>query len=125
MIRHVPAFDDSVEDELTLGMGTEGGGGRAYSVEAVTVGVLAVTAAAASMLAASLVTELYPEELEVLEVVDPVLVKGVGLLWITGGARELRDAAASIGAGRPPAALGDLWQLAARIMIRRASSLLW
>lgn len=97
MIRQVPLFDDSVEDELTEGTGTvwlavlllgeallhahsdpegltlEDPRPRPPETEIFGPGVSAP------------VIELYPELEAVLEVVDPVLVKGVGLTLVGGG----------------------------------------
>ena len=50
MILHVPALDDSVDDELTLGMGTE--------LELLEAAGEAVAVAVASSITASLVIEL-------------------------------------------------------------------
>ena len=97
MIRQVPLFDDSVDDELTEGTGTvwlavlllgeallhaysdpagltlEDPRPRPPETEIFGPGVSAP------------VIELYPELEAVLEVVDPVLVKGVGLTLVGGG----------------------------------------
>ena len=109
MIRQVPLFDDSVEDELTEGTGTvcwlvvlllgeallhaysdPPAGGltlaedprpprppRPLPPETEIFGGPEVVSAP--------VIELYPELEAVLEVVDPVLVKGVGLTLEVGG----------------------------------------
>ena len=54
MILHVPALDDSVDDELTLGMGTE----LELLEAAGEAAVAAVAVALASSITASLVIEL-------------------------------------------------------------------
>jgi len=92
MIRQVPLFDDSVEDELTEGTGTVWlavlllGEAllHAYSDPAgLTLEDPRPTGFGPGVSAP--VIELYPELEAVLEVVDPVLVKGVGLTLVGGG----------------------------------------
>ena len=92
MIRQVPLFDDSVEDELTEGTGTvvwlavlllgEALLLHAYSDPAgltPRVPRPPETEIFGPEVVSAPVIELYPELEAVLEVVDPVLVRGVGL----------------------------------------------
>ena len=95
MIRQVPLFDDSVEDELTEGTGTVVWLAVLLLGEALLLHAYSDPPAGLTPrfprprppeteifgpeVVSAPVIELYPELEAVLEVVDPVLVKGVGL----------------------------------------------
>ena len=104
MIRQVPLFDDSVEDELTEGTGTVvwlavlllGEALLLHAYSDPPAGGLTLepdprpprppeTEIFGPEVVSAPVIELYPELEAVLEVVDPVLVKGVGLTLVGGG----------------------------------------
>ena len=101
MIRQVPLFDDSVEDELTEGTGTVVWLAVLLLGEALLLHAYSDPPAGLTPrfprprppeteifgpeVVSAPVIELYPELEAVLEVVDPVLVKGVGLTLVGGG----------------------------------------
>ena len=104
MIRQVPLFDDSVEDELTEGTGTVCwlvvlllGEALLHAYSDPPAGGLTLEDPrpprpppeteifGGPEVVSAPVIELYPELEAVLEVVDPVLVKGVGLTLEVGG----------------------------------------